>query len=268
MTRWAATGAPVPIEASRSRRPAALLLIVAFLPRPGFAQAESMTACADAITTVERATPTPPRLLSALALVESGRRIETRAVAWPWTINVAGTGHYYESKADAISAVRVFQSFGLQSIDVGCMQINLAMHPHAFASLDEAFDPQVNASYGARFVVSLFRASGDWGEAITSYHSKTPNVAANYARRVLAVWPEAVAYGLSSRAAPPPKREDPAYFHAPIVAGRLAQDRLDLARHASADNALRPRSWISALPQPRHGLAWPGQISRRFATSM
>jgi len=250
------------IEASAGlRRGKRSILVAALLLWPGLAQAEveDAKACADAITSVERLTAAPPRLLRALALVESGRLIATRSVPWPWTINVAGAGHYYESKADAIAAVQSLRSSGLQSIDVGCMQINLAMHPHAFASLDEAFDPVINAAYGARFVLSLFQASGSWGTAITSYHSKTPEVAANYARRVLAVWPEAAVYGLSGRASPAVQSGFPSHFYAAEFADRPAQDRFDLVSRTVANGMRKQRSWGSALPQPRYGTGWPGQ---------
>lgn len=256
MTQRAAAMTELLEAAARSCRAKRFILMAAFLLWPRLAQAEDATACADAITSVERLTAAPPRLLRALALVESGRLIAARSVPWPWTINVAGAGHYYESKADAIAAVQSLRLSGLRSIDVGCMQINLAMHPHAFASLDEAFDPAINAAYGARFVLSLFQASGSWGTAIMSYHSKTPEVAANYARRVLAVWPEAAVYGLSGRPSPVMRPGLPLHFYVAEFAGRLAQNHTGLISSTVAHAEQRQRSWVSVLP--RHGSAWPG----------
>ena len=40
-------------------------------------------------------------------------------------------------------------------MDVGCMQVNLYHHAHAFSSLDNAFDPQSNVDYAARFLRSI-----------------------------------------------------------------------------------------------------------------
>ena len=92
---------------------------------------------------------------------------------WPWTINAEGTGRFFESKAEAIAAVEALQARGVRSIDVGCMQVNLMHHPHAFASLDEAFDPQANAAYGARFLSALHHDLGAWPAATAAYHSQT-----------------------------------------------------------------------------------------------
>lgn len=246
------------VTAAQLHRMVPSVLIAASVLWPGLTRAADTTACTDAIMVVERSVSTPPQLLRSLALVESGRRIATRATPWPWTINVAGVGHYYESKDDAIAAVQSARSSGVQSIDVGCMQINLAMHPHAFASLDEAFDPKTNAAYGARFVTSLFQANGSWGAAITSYHSKTPRYAAEYARRVLAVWPEAAAYGLSDHVPPVTGPDGPQRVHIAGLADYLVANRTNQTRRWLADSTRGTRSLVSALSQPRHGLAWPG----------
>ena len=82
------------------------------------------------------------------------------------------------------------QARGIQSIDVGCMQVNLMHHPDAFPSLDMAFDPQANAAYAARFLKELYAQTGDWTKATALYHSATPELGAEYQRKVLAVWPE------------------------------------------------------------------------------
>ncbi len=132
----------------------------------------------------------PDRLLDAIAMVESGRRdpVSGAVYPWPWTINVEGVGHFYETKAEAIAAVQGFQAAGARSIDVGCMQVSLLYHADAFANLDQAFDPTVNAAYGARFLVQLFDQTNAWPLAAAAYHSFTPDLGAEYARRVLAAW--------------------------------------------------------------------------------
>lgn len=132
----------------------------------------------------------PARLLTAIAMRESGRLDPDsgRARPWPWTINYEGIGHFYASKEEAIAAVQGIQATGGQSIDVGCMQINLMHHPQAFANLDEAFDPKRNAAYGGRFVGALFASLGDWGTAIAAYHSRTPGIGEPYRDQVVATW--------------------------------------------------------------------------------
>ena len=63
-------------------------------------------------------------------------------VVWPWTINVEGKGFHFKTKRDAIRFVKDQMTAGKESIDVGCMQINLKYHPDAFTSLDQAFSPR------------------------------------------------------------------------------------------------------------------------------
>jgi hypothetical protein len=68
------------------------------------------------------------------------------------------------------------------------MQVDLPMHPGAFRSLDEAFDPVANADYAARYLRSLRdEAHGDWNVAVGLYHSHTPDLANEYRNRVAAV---------------------------------------------------------------------------------
>ena len=153
--------------------------------------------CLQAASMAERSGAIPTRLLAAIEEVESVRvdPATHRAAPWPWTINVEGAGHFYETKQDAIAAVRAFQAAGARSIDVGCMQINLMHHPAAFASLEEAFDPQANTTYGARFLRDLYRLTNNWPQAAAFYHSQTPSLGEGYAAAVMARWPSAGKYG-------------------------------------------------------------------------
>ena len=172
------------------------LLVLALHPMPGRAElvtsgSPSGLLCRSAIGNVERSSGIPDRLLAAIGHVESGRRDPQTGAwqPWPWTINADGQGYFYETKAQAIAAVRTLQARGVQSIDVGCMQINLRYHPNAFATLEQAFEPQVNVSYAARFLTQLFGQSGSWAKAAALYHSATPERGSDYQRRVMAVWP-------------------------------------------------------------------------------
>ena len=151
---------------------------------------EPSALCESAIVSAEYGERLPPRLLAAIATVESGR-LDARTGGirpWPWTINVEGAGQFFASKADAVAAVRALQAQGVRSIDVGCMQISLLYHPAAFASLEAAFDPRGNAAYAARFLNSLYAASGDWLRATGAYHSETPALGEAYRAMVLARW--------------------------------------------------------------------------------
>jgi hypothetical protein len=179
--------APRPVAA----RTVALLQVA---PRPIGRQAavaaDPATLCESAVTSAEFSGNLPPRLLLAISLTESGRiDPKTGTVrAWPWTINAEGEGQFFASRDDAITAVKALQARGVQSIDVGCNQVNLMFHPRAFASLEEAFDPRSNSTYAARFLNALYAESRDWLHAIAAYHSETPALGDAYRVLVMARW--------------------------------------------------------------------------------
>jgi soluble lytic murein transglycosylase-like protein len=148
--------------------------------------------CRQAIAAAERAHAIPPHLLAAIARVESGRRDEASGTfnPWPWTINIDGQGSFYENKAEAVASAISMRSHAARSIDVGCMQISLVYHPNAFPDMAMAFDPASNADYGARFLTQLYEKTNSWPKAVELYHSATPDIGAEYGRRVYAVLPE------------------------------------------------------------------------------
>ena len=225
-----------------------LVALAAVAPR--LAMADDMTACNAAIAAAERKAAMPKRVMGTIAIVESGRTMGSKVVPWPWSINVGGTGYYYENKDAAIQAVRDFTAAGQRSIDVGCMQINLAAHPAAFDSLDTAFEPSANADYAARFLRTLYQQSGRLATAMTAYHSQTPEFANDYARRLLAVWPGAADLGLTVDATTQAAKQ------------RLSQINLDTETGpAITARRISLRSDISGGGSSRllsmHGTAWP-----------
>ena len=166
-----------------------LVLAVASMTQPVLAAADSdATACQRAGLDAEREADLPPGILLAIGLVESGRRdpLTGRMTPWPWTIDANGTGWLFNSLAEALAETRALQARGMKSIDVGCFQINLLQHPTAFASLEQAFDPQANAAYAARFLLELRNRTGSWENAIAAYHSATPERGGPYRDSVMA----------------------------------------------------------------------------------
>jgi hypothetical protein len=152
--------------------------------------ADPATLCETAITTAEFNGRLPPRLLGAIGATESGRvdAASGRVRPWPWTINAEGEGQFFSNRQQAVAAVRALRARGVQSIDVGCLQVNLMYHPNAFASLEDAFDPRVNAAYAARFLNALYVESRDWARAVGAYHSETPVLGDAYRALVMARW--------------------------------------------------------------------------------
>jgi hypothetical protein len=114
--------------------------------------------CLAAMPPAERRYDTPPGLLAVMAKVESGRATPPTGALqpWPWTVDADGEGIFFATKAQAVAWSRqALDSGAVTFLDVGCMQVDLRMHPHAFATLEEAFDPAANTDYGARFLREL-----------------------------------------------------------------------------------------------------------------
>ena len=88
-------------------------------------------------------------------------------------MTASGESHYLPDKAAAVRAVRDLQARGIRNIDVGCMQINLMHHADAFPSLEDAFDPRLNADYAASFLRQLYQEVRGWSLAVGYYHSRT-----------------------------------------------------------------------------------------------
>lgn len=147
--------------------------------------------CMNATQKFEEKYQIKEHLLSTIANVETGRWNERhqQKLAWPWTINAQGKGMFFKTKAEAIREVKRLQKAGIKSIDVGCMQINLAYHPKAFKSIEDAFDPQKNVEYGARFLKSLYKRKGNnWIKAATAYHSSVPKKANIYKKKLASTY--------------------------------------------------------------------------------
>ena len=174
------------------------------LPRIARSLASPQTACQSAIAAAEVSHGVPAGFMLAMGRVESGRLNPQNGSVqpWPWTIDIDAKGTFFATRADAVSFVETAQQAGIQSIDVGCMQVNLLQHPDAFATLDDAFDPVINANYAARFLVALEHEAGDWVTAAGLYHSHTEALAAPY-RQAVALRFGGVA-GLPAK--PPPVR--------------------------------------------------------------
>ena len=173
--------------------------------------------CRTAIAAAEAQTRIPDEFLSAIGRVESGRPVDGAGLTpWPWTINAAGTGHFYATKSEAVAAARGFLASGTKSIDVGCLQVNLMYHPEAFVSLDEAFDPVSNAAFAARLLMSLFEQQRSWPRAAAAYHSETPAIGQAYQQKVLAEWAEPDQHAQPAQRSPTPPLP-PARPTVPIV---------------------------------------------------
>ena len=140
--------------------------------------------CEAATMTAEEKHDLPVGLLRAISLVETGRRIRGAREAWPWTINLEGKGHWFDSYPEALAFARKALKQGRTSFDVGCMQINYRWHSKRFDSLEQMFDPRANADYAARYLIELKGETGSWEKASGYYHSRTPKHFKRYRKMV------------------------------------------------------------------------------------
>lgn len=150
-------------------------------------QPEVFELCQIAVDKAEKNYHIKSNLLQTIASVESGRwnAQAGRRVAWPWTVHANGKGKYFSSKEEAVAAVKEMQKNGITNIDVGCMQINLKYHGDAFASLEDAFDPDKNAEYSAQFLRQLYkRNQQNWTKTAMHYHSRNLRKGTNYKNRL------------------------------------------------------------------------------------
>lgn len=138
----------------------------------------------------ERKLGIPTHLLSAIALTESGRFHKGLNIQlpWPWTISSGGKGQYFKSKEEAVAAVKKLQAKGVTNIDIGCMQVNMRHHGDAFSSVEQAFEPQNNIAYAAKFLRNLYDENRTWKDAASDYHSRTPSLGKKYVGRVYNSW--------------------------------------------------------------------------------
>ncbi|HEY4252514.1 MAG TPA: transglycosylase SLT domain-containing protein [Roseomonas sp.] len=168
------------------RRIALLLFWITIATLPAAAQDDPWTACRRAIAAAEPGSGLPPGLLLSIALVETGRSDPRsgRLEPWPWSWNAGGEPGFAPTREAAIAGVQAQLADGRRSIDIGCMQINLLHHPHAFTGLEQGFDPAANIRYAVGFLKALRARTSDWAAAIAAYHSGDEERGLAYQRRV------------------------------------------------------------------------------------
>lgn len=122
----------------------------------------------------------PKDLLKAISIQESSR-------PWAWTVAVNGKGYFFKTKKEAVDYVQTAMKVE-RNIDVGCMQINMIHHRNAFKSLDEAFIPENNIRYAAKFLRSLYEMTNSWECAVERYHSANVEFSKPYKKKVFNIW--------------------------------------------------------------------------------
>ena len=156
-----------------------LLGILAPLPSEA-AKPHGMAICQNAAIAVADRHGIPREVMLAITLVETRTNRDGVSGPWAWTVNVAGKGDWFDSRAAALIHAQRALARGEKSFDVGCFQLNYRWHGEHFASIDEMFEPGPSGDYAARFLKGLHGETGDWIKAAGLYHSRTAHHAKRY----------------------------------------------------------------------------------------
>lgn len=162
--------------------PLRLLVALLFL-LPQAAIARPADLCDRAAEQAARATGVPKDVLLALTRTETGRSGPRGFEPWPWAVNHAGKGHWFDTATEAEAYVAEQIGLGAENLDIGCFQLNYRWHGAAFPSLQAMFDPVENAAYAANYLAGHYQRSGDWIAAAGAYHSATEANARRYELR-------------------------------------------------------------------------------------
>ena len=184
MARSQKTGAKVTSLPSESVSVYNQRAIAAAAPAQQFSSGNDMTPdkCEYHIRLAERQYGIPPSLLQAISLTESGKGGRPN----PYAMNIGGKGY---SASNVNEMIRIANSnWGVQNVDVGCMQISLKHHADKFQDWRTLLNPKYNVEYAAYYLTQLKRELGTWTRAVGAYHSRTQWRGANYVCLVTRRW--------------------------------------------------------------------------------
>ena len=133
----------------------------------------------------------PSAVLYAIALTESATRLTNSNIyrPWPWTLNVAGQGYFFDSRVEAWQALENWIRQGRRSIDIGLMQVNWRYHKEKLGTPWQALDPYHNLRVGAVILQDCYQTRQDWWASVGCYHSPANmQRAERYRKRVVSHW--------------------------------------------------------------------------------
>lgn len=128
----------------------------------------------------------PSAVLYAVALQESGARLNGRLVPWPWSLNVAGSARRFATRGETCAALHeALRETPPTRIDAGLGQINLGYQRHRYEHPCDLLDPYRNLTLAAEILREQHTPGEDWLLAIGRYHRPAGGApAARYRRSV------------------------------------------------------------------------------------
>ena len=133
----------------------------------------------------------PYTVLYAVALTESATQIDQGDLyrPWPWTLNVAGRGYFFDTRLAAWQALKNWLREGQVSIDIGLLQVNWRYHQKRLGTPWQALDPYHNLRVGAAILQACYKTRQDWWSSVGCYHAPAnSNRADRYRQRVVSHW--------------------------------------------------------------------------------
>lgn len=168
---------------SRIRAKCLVIGVLAIFPCSVTATESPAQLCETAADLATARMSIPGNIMRAIALTETGRRVEGSFRPWPWVLNVGGDAVWFQSQSETVRHANDLIASGITNFDIGCFQLNYRWHAANFDSLDSMIDPGNNALYAAHFLTQKFSDLGSWAEAVGAYHSTTEAFANAYLER-------------------------------------------------------------------------------------
>ena len=133
----------------------------------------------------------PADIFYAIALAESGRRLNNKSAhrPWPWTLNIHGEGRYFGDRRSAWRAAMSAIAQQKHSVDFGLMQVNWRYHHERLIDPWQALDPHRNLQVAAEILNRCQQRLSDWWASVGCYHAPSnAQRAERYRERVRALW--------------------------------------------------------------------------------
>jgi hypothetical protein len=126
-------------------------------------------------------------VLFAVALQESGVTLRGQRIPWPWSLNIAGQPHRFQTRESACASLHsALREVPPTRIDAGLGQINIGYQRHRFDDPCELLDPYRNLAIAATILHEHHVPGENWLLAVGRYHRPAGGEpAASYRRSVL-----------------------------------------------------------------------------------
>lgn len=130
--------------------------------------------CASPLVVFDRvasASGVSPKTLYAIAMNESKRQ----GRPWPWTMNVSGKSYFFPTRESAWRMADSLIVRGVNTFDIGLMQVNWKYHGDRFSNVWEALQPSINQKVAADILLEKYRQTGHPLTAVGWYHNASPS---------------------------------------------------------------------------------------------